>query len=112
MGQCLYKIVSTEEWQQVSKLPSLIGFGIDLTDGFIHLSSADQVRETAQHHFAGREDLMLVSIDGSCLGDSLKWEESRGGAVFPHVYGEIPMTAVLKAERLPLGVDGIHQFPF
>ena len=112
MNQRLYKILSGTEWQQVHSDQALAGFGIDLTDGFIHLSSAGQVKETVQRYFSGRDDLMLVSIDGSFLGESLRWEESRGGAACPHVYGVIPMEAILKAEPLPLGSDGEHQFPF
>ena len=112
MTQRLYKILSGTEWQQVLAAQALAGFGIDLTDGFIHLSSGDQVKETVQRYFSGRDDLMLVSIDGCFLGESLRWEESRGGASFPHVYGVITMEAIVKAETLPLGSDGEHQFPF
>lgn len=112
MTQRLYKILSCEEWQEVLDSQGLVGFGIDLTDGFIHLSSSDQVKETAKRYFSGRDDLMLVSIDGGSLGASLRWEESRGGALFPHVYGVIPMTAVFGAERLRQGPGGEHEFPF
>lgn len=112
MTQPLYKIVSRTEWQQVLAAQALAGFGIDLTDGFIHLSSGDQVEEIVQRYFSGRDDLMLISIDGSSLGEILRWEESLDGALFPHVYGTIPMAAVLDAEPLRLGTDGNHQFPF
>ncbi len=97
---------------QVLEAQALVGFGIDLVDGFIHLSSAEQVKETARLYFSGRDDLMLVIIDSSSLEDSLRWEESRAGALFPHVYGVIPMAAVLGAELLHLGSDGEHRFPF
>ncbi len=112
MSQPLYKLLSQQEWRQVLEAQALAGFGIDLADGFIHLSSAEQVKETARLYFSGREDLMLVIIDGDCLEDSLRWGESRAGALFPHVYGVIPMAAVLGAEMLPLGAGGEHQFPF
>ena len=112
MSQTLYKLLSREEWQQVLEAQALAGFGIDLTDGFIHLSTKEQVKETARLYFPGLDDLMLVSIDSSGLNDSLRWEESRAGALFPHVYGVIPMAAVLDAELLPLGPDGEHLFPF
>ena len=102
----------SKKWLEVLEAQALAGFGIDLTDGFIHLSSAEQVKETARIYFSGREDLMLVIIDSSSLEESLRWEESRAGALFPHVYGVIPMAAVLAAEMLPLGSDGEHQFPF
>ncbi|MAI35164.1 MAG: hypothetical protein CBE00_11335 [Planctomycetaceae bacterium TMED240] len=112
MSQPLYKLLSKREWQQVLETQVLEGFGVDLVDGFIHLSTADQVKETARLYFSGREDLMLVSVDSSCLEDTLRWEESRAGALFPHVYGMIPMSAMLGAEKLPLGVGGEHEFAF
>lgn len=112
MTQRLYKLLSCDEWQQVLVAQELAGFGIDLTDGFVHLSSADQVKETARRYFSGRDDLMLISVDGGRLGASLRWEESRGGALFPHAYDVIPMAAVLESEPLRLGPDGEHQFPF
>ena len=112
MSQRLYKILSQQEWLQVLEAQALVGFGIDLADGFIHLSSAEQVKETARVYFSGRQDLMLIIIDSTCLEGSLRWEESRAGALFPHVYGVIPVAAVLNAELLPLGPDGEHQFPF
>jgi uncharacterized protein (DUF952 family) len=87
------------------------GSEVDLRDGFIHFSSAAQVVETAGKHFAGQSDLLLVRIDGAKLGDSLKWESSRGGALFPHLYGELDLTAVTRVEPLPLGPGGRHVFP-
>ena len=112
MSQTLYKLLSQEEWQQVLEAQALAGFGIDLTDGFIHLSTKEQVKETARLYFSGLDDLMLVSIDSSGLGDSLRWEESRSGALFPHVYGAISMDAVIDAVMLPLKAGGVHEFPF
>ncbi|MGB1815737.1 MAG: DUF952 domain-containing protein [Rubripirellula sp.] len=112
MSQTLYKLLSREEWQQVLEAQALVGFGIDLTDGFIHLSTKEQVKETARLYFSGLDDLMLVSIDSSGLGDSLRWEESRAGALFPHVYGAIPMAAVIDTVMLPLKAGGVHEFPF
>ena len=112
MSLLLYKLLSQREWQQVLEAQALAGFGIDLIDGFIHLSTEEQVKETARYYFSESEDLMLVSIDSSCLEDSLRWEESRGGTLFPHFYGMIPMTAVRGAETLPLGLNGEHEFPF
>lgn len=112
MSQNLFKLLSQREWQQVLEAQALVGFGIDLTDGFIHLSTSDQVKETARLYFSEREDLMLVSIESRYLGGALRWEESRGGSLFPHVYGVIPMAAVIEAELLPLGASGEHEFPF
>lgn len=112
MSQPLYKVLSAEVWQEAESSGQFGGAGIDLTDGFIHLSAPNQVKETVAKHFADQSDLLLVTVDGSRLGSILKWEESRGGALFPHVYGVIPMGAVEKVEPLPLGEDGAHQFPF
>ena len=112
MGQSLYKVVSCEDWQQALTAGIFRGFGIDLEDGFIHLSTGDQVKQTVRRYFSGRADLMLVSIDGSGLGETLRWEPSRGGVLFPHVYGAIAMSAVLQAEPLKLGENDQHHFPF
>lgn len=83
----------------------------DLRDGFIHFSTAAQVAETAARHFAGQRDLLLVRIDSEALGDRLRWEASRGGDLFPHLYGELDPAAVLGVDPLPLGPNGQHQFP-
>jgi len=80
-------------------------------DGFIHFSSATQVRDTATRYFAEAEDLMLIAVDADALGDALKWEVSRGGDLFPHLYGELPLAAVLWVRPLPLGIDQQHVFP-
>lgn len=112
MDPSLYKVVSCEDWQQAVSAGVFRGFGIDLEDGFIHLSTGDQVKDTVRRYFSGRTDLMLVSIDSSGLGQTLRWEPSRGGALFPHVHGTIPMSAVLQAEPLPLGEHGEHYFSF
>lgn len=108
----LYKVASSEDWQQVLSDGTFRGFGIDLEDGFIHLSTGDQIKETVRRYFAGRADLMLIVIDGGGLGQTLRWEPSRGGDLFPHVYGTIPMSAVQQAEPLPLGENGEHCFSF
>jgi uncharacterized protein (DUF952 family) len=84
---------------------------VDRRDGFIHFSTATQVVETASKHFVGQSDLLLLSIDATRLGDQLKWEPSRGGALFPHLYGDLDVAAVTRVEPLPLGPDGRHVFP-
>lgn len=112
MSQPLYKVLSAELWREAESNGQFGGAGIDLADGFIHLSAPNQVKETVAKHFADQTDLVLVTVDGSRLGSILKWEKSRGGALFPHVYGVIPLTAVKKVEPLPLGKNGAHQFPF
>jgi uncharacterized protein (DUF952 family) len=78
---------------------------VDLADSFIHFSSADQVAETAAKHFAGQHDLVLVAVDADVIGPSLKWEPSPGGALFPHLYGTLPLAAVRWVKPLPLGPD-------
>ena len=81
-----------------------------MRDGFIHFSTAAQVQETAAKHFAGARDLLLVFVDTARLGDRLRWEPSRGGALFPHLYGPLDLAAVVRVTPLPLGANG-HEFP-
>ena len=107
----LYKIVAAAHWRAAEHDGIFRGSGADLRDGFIHFSTAAQVAETAAKHFAGQDDLLLVSVDGTRLGDALKWEPSRGGALFPHLYGELVLAAVIKVEPLTLRPDGRHAFP-
>ena len=81
------------------------------TDGFIHCSTAGQLAETARLHLKGRDDLLLLTIDVRRLGALLGWEPSRGGQLFPHIYGPLPSVAVVRTDPLPLGPDGLHIFP-
>ena len=83
---------------------------IDRADGFIHFSTAEQAAETAAKWFAGRRDLTLAAIDADALGEDMRWEPSRGGALFPHLYAALPMSAVVWSRPLPLGPDGAHVF--
>src|SRR5215468_9687546 len=107
----VYKIVAADLWQAAEGSGVFTGAGIDLNDGFIHLSTAAQARRTAQLYFAGQENLVLVAADGTRLGNALKYEASRDGDLFPHLYGSLPLTAVLWVRPLPLGADGNHVFP-
>jgi uncharacterized protein (DUF952 family) len=107
----IYKICPVGLWQEAERLGVFRGAAIDLSDGFIHFSTAEQVEETAAKHFSGQTGLVLVSVDAERLGESLKWEPSRGGALFPHLYGELVLTTVTRVEPLPLGPDGRHVFP-
>lgn len=107
----IYKICPQALWQEAERTGVFKGAAIDLSDGFIHFSDDSQVEETAAKHFAGQTDLVLVSVDTERLGESLKWEPSRGGALFPHLYGDLAITAVTRVEPLPLGPDGVHIFP-
>ncbi|MGI9385881.1 MAG: DUF952 domain-containing protein [Methyloligellaceae bacterium] len=111
MSEIVYKICPRDDWEQAIRAGEYAGAPIDTQDGFIHLSAAHQVAETAAKHFAGKGDLVLVSVDAHQLGNALKWEPSRGGDVFPHLYGALNLEAVRAVEPLPLGCDGGHMFP-
>ncbi|GLI92282.1 DUF952 domain-containing protein [Methylocystis echinoides] len=105
----IYKIISTPEWRRAEAEGVFRGAAIDLADGYIHFSTAEQAEETAAKHFAGKSDLLLVAIDAAKLGDALKWEVSRGGALFPHLYAPLSLDAVTRVAPLPLR-DGRHDF--
>jgi uncharacterized protein (DUF952 family) len=107
----IFKICPAPLWREAERCGVFRGSELDLRDGFIHFSTAAQAVETAAKHFAGQSDLVLVGVDAGKLGDRLKWELSRGGALFPHLYGELDVTAVAVVDPLPLGVDGAHKFP-
>ena len=111
MSDTIYKIVPTSLWQAARKQGRFEGAPVDLADGFIHFSTAAQAPETAAKHFSGQTDLLLVAIDGAALGAALVYEPSRGGQLFPHLYGALPLDAVLWEKPLPLGADGRHVFP-
>ena len=107
----IYKICAAAEWREAERAGVYSGSVVDHRDGFIHVSTAEQAPETAARHFAGQRDLVLVSIDAEALGDRLKWEPSRGGALFPHLHSGLPLAAVRRVLPLPLGADGRHAFP-
>lgn len=107
----IYKICPAPLWREAERAGAFRGALVDLADGFIHFSTADQAPETAAKHFGGQPDLLLVAVDADQLGDALRWEPSRGGALFPHLYGTMPLQAVAWVEPLPLGPDGAHRFP-
>jgi uncharacterized protein (DUF952 family) len=111
MKATIYKIVPTLLWQEARRTGQFIGAPVDLADGFIHFSTRDQVAETAARHFEGQDDLLIVAVDAEALGDTLVYEPSRGGALFPHLYAPLPLGAVLWEKPLPLGPDGLHVFP-
>jgi uncharacterized protein (DUF952 family) len=94
-----YKILTADQWAQFQAAGEFVGAPVDLADGYIHLSTADQLDETLAKHFAGQSNLVIATIDLTHLGDALKWEVSRGGALFPHYYGALPMAAVTKTEQ-------------
>lgn len=98
-----YKIIDAGDWAAARAAGAFAGSADDRRDGFIHLSTAEQLAETARRHYAGRDGLALLTVDLAALGDTVRWEPSRGGALFPHIYGLLPASAVV-AER-PLSVD-------
>ena len=111
MSQTIYKICPRELWRQAEAAGRFDGASVDRRDGFIHFSTAEQVTETASRHFAGQGDLVLVAVDAAKLGGALRWEPSRGGELFPHLYGALSLAAVARVEPLPLGPDGVHRVP-
>jgi uncharacterized protein (DUF952 family) len=106
----VYKIVDRDIWHQAVIAGRFAGAAIDLQDGYIHLSDGPQVVETAKLHFAGQHNLLLVAFDALVFGDVLKWEASRGGALFPHLYVELDPTLALWAKALPW-TGTSHTFP-
>ena len=111
MNRFIYKIATKEEWRAAEAAGRFDGAPIDVQDGFIHFSTARQVGETAARHFAGKGDLLLVEIDAHALGDALKYETSRGGDLFPHLYAALDLESVTRSWPLPLDSDGNHVFP-
>lgn len=111
MSDLIYKICPAALWAEAEAAGVFRGAPVDLKDGFIHFSSAEHVAATAARHFAGQDNLVLLAIDAAALGVALRYEVSRGGALFPHLYGELPCQAVRWAVPLPLGLDGKHVFP-
>ena len=107
----IFKILPRSLWENAVASGVFLGASIDLTDGYIHFSTDAQVQETAAKFFAGQDDLLLVAFDATVFGDALKWEQSRGGALFPHLYASLPTQSALWAKPLPLGSAGHHVFP-
>ena len=106
----IYKILPLALWREAQASGHFTGAPVDVADGFIHFSTAGQMRETAARHFAGQQGLVLLAVDAAQLGTALKWEVSRGGALFPHLYGDLPVAAIVSAHPLPCLADGSHDF--
>lgn len=106
----IYKIFRRPEWDALRAAGETLGAPVDLADGFIHFSTGAQVTETAARHFATESDLVLVTVETDRLGPALKWEPSRGGALFPHLYRALRLDEVVRDTSLPLGRSG-HIFP-
>ena len=107
----IYKICERASWQAAEAGGLFAGSPLDQRDGFIHFSTVAQLAGTAARHFAGRTDLVLVAVDANALGSTLKWEISRGGELFPHLYAALPLSAVQWARPLPDEVDGRRPLP-
>lgn len=111
MGETIYHMCRADEWRAAQETGSYGGSSQDKADGFIHFSTAAQVRVSAAKHRAGQDNLVLLGVDADTLGGALKWEPSRGGQLFPHLYGALPIAAVTWADPLTLDADGLHVFP-
>jgi uncharacterized protein (DUF952 family) len=111
MTSLVFKLVDRPSWHAVPALGPFAGSPVDARDGFIHLSTAAQVRDTAALYFQAHPDLLLVAVDAAALGGALRWEPSRGGALFPHLYGSLPRDAIRWVAELPLDDAGRHVFP-
>ena len=108
--QRIYHVCQRSEWQASRAAGRYAGSAQDKADGFIHFSTSTQVAATAARHFAGQGDLLLVAIEAAGLGDALRWEVSRGGELFPHLHGDLPLSAVAWVKPLALDGDGRHDF--
>ncbi len=107
----VYKILPRADWDAAGQAGVFHGSPLDFKDGFIHLSTAIQAAETARLHFRDQADLILVGFEAEGFGDALKWEASRGGQLFPHLYGPLPVAAAVSVDPLPLDAEGTPQVP-
>ncbi|MFM7608145.1 MAG: DUF952 domain-containing protein [Alphaproteobacteria bacterium] len=114
MDRFIYTLVRAADWRSAEALGFYQGSADDRRDGFLHFSTAAQLRASAAKHRAGIADLLMVEVAVAALGEALKWEAASGGSrpgLFPHLYGVLPLSAVQRVVALPLGADGMHQFP-
>jgi uncharacterized protein (DUF952 family) len=111
MTGLIFHMCRQDEWEDARSRGAYAGSSQDRQDGFIHFSTAEQLPGSARKHRAGQPDIVLLAVDPAPLGDALKWEPSRGGALFPHLYGSLPVSAVRWTKDLSLGADGIHILP-
>lgn len=107
----IYHMCRADEWAAATKTGTYCGSSQDLADGFIHFSTAAQIVESAKKHRAGQDGLLLVAVDADGLGDRVRWETSRGGDLFPHLYGPLAPAESASVQPLPVGPDGLHVFP-
>jgi len=111
MAGLIFHLCRQDEWEEARSRGAYAGSSQDRQDGFIHFSTAEQLPGSARKHRAGQPNIVLLAVDPTPLGNALKWEPSRGDALFPHLYGELPVSAVRWTKDLPLGADGIHILP-
>lgn len=107
----IYKVLTGPQWAALERAGETAGAPVDLADGFVHFSTATQLGETLEKHFAGQSGLMLLSVEAEALGPALRWERSRGGALFPHLYRALRLSDVIATAPLELGSDGRHLLP-
>ena len=112
MNTAIYHMCKRAEWQAALAAGSYLGSSQDQADGFIHFSDRRQIVASAAKHRAGQDDLVLIEVDAEKLGPALKWEASRGGALFPHLYGPLDPAKVARTAPLPLDEGGRHVFPW
>ncbi|WP_292228471.1 DUF952 domain-containing protein [Brevundimonas sp.] len=106
MTDIAYKVVAADEWRAAVAEGRYEGSAVDLADGYIHMSTEDQLAETLRKHYAGQTDLLMLSVDLTQFSDDLVWEPSRGGALFPHLYAPLPVAAVTASRALSVTTDG------
>lgn len=111
-NRLIYYMCRRAEWDTARSSGRYSGSSQDAADGFIHFSTAAQIVESAAKHRAGQDDLVLIEVEAAALGDALRWEPSRGGQLFPHLYDALPFDAVRRVAPLPLGAHGRHVFPW
>lgn len=111
MAQPIYKIARKSDWDAAIAAGELAGTPVDLEDGYIHFSTAGQVAETLDKHYRGQSDLILATIDPGLLPEPVRWEKSRGGQLFPHLYAALPLSAVTTYRILSARADGGFDLP-
>lgn len=111
MVEPIYKIATKSDWDAARTQGQLVGTAVDIADGYIHFSTAAQLAETLEKHYRGQPDLVLATIDPDLLPQGLKWEPSRGGQLFPHLYAPLPFSAVIAARDLDARPDGGFDLP-
>jgi len=110
MTDTAYKLVDGDEWAAARATGAYAGSAVDRADGYIHMSTAAQLAGTARRHYAGQTGLLLVEVALDRVGPTLKWEASRGGDLFPHLYGPLPLVAATRERRLTVDADGLMRF--